>query len=155
MALTEAPGEDDTNVATYTVVLNTAPAGNVTVTPVVSATAGVTVSPAALTFGTGTWSTEQTVTVTASQDDDAVDQDGEITHTVAGYAAGTVSPISVTVTDDDEQDAVFTGGPSYDEMEDTYSYTVTEGTDTSTYELALASAPHPSDAGGDGYDHCS
>ena len=73
--------------ATYTVVLDSQPTADVTIT--ISAGSAVTVSPTSLTFtpsGAGIWSTAQTVTVTAVDDD--IDNSGDarsagITHTVA------------------------------------------------------------------------
>ena len=55
----------------YTVVLDTEPTGPVTVT-VGGATVEVTVAPEILTFTMSDWSTAQTVTVSAAEDDDAV-----------------------------------------------------------------------------------
>ena len=92
---------------TYTVVLDFAPAGDVTVSPsVMPAVAGdtdVTVSPADLTFTASTWSTPQTVTVTAREDDDTVDDIATVTHAVMGVAElMTASSVSVEVTDSDK-----------------------------------------------------
>ena len=44
----------------------------------------VTVSPSPLTFTVDTWSTEQTVTVTAGQDADAADDTANLTHNPSG-----------------------------------------------------------------------
>ena len=58
--------------ATYTVVLDGAPAANVTIA-VAKQTGGddnLTFSPASLTFSTTNWNTAQTVTVSATEDDD-------------------------------------------------------------------------------------
>ena len=92
---------------TYTVVLNFAPAGAVTVSPsVMRAVAGdtdVTVEPADLTFTASTWSTPQTVTVTALEDTDTVDDIATVTHAVMGVAElMTASSVSVEVTDNDK-----------------------------------------------------
>ena len=58
--------------ATYTVVLESEPTGNVTVTPSVSGNSEVTVS-SALTFTPSDWDQAQTVTVSvAASDSDAV-----------------------------------------------------------------------------------
>ena len=92
---------------TYTVVLDTEPAGNVTVTLGGITNTDVTLDKTTLTFTTGSWDTAQTVRVTAEQDADAVDEEVvNIAHTVTsaddsdydGVAAGSVA---VTVTDDD------------------------------------------------------
>ena len=99
------------STATYTVKLNTAPPGNITVTPASADTAKATVS-GALTFTTGNWNTAQPVTVTGTQDTDANDETVDITHAVTGY--GRVSAgltVKVTV-DDDETNNVAAGAPA-------------------------------------------
>ena len=92
---------DEGGSGTYTVVLESEPDGNVTVTPR-SDDPGVTVSPADLSFDEGNWDAPQTVTVSAAQDGDAVDDTEAISHAVSGYGdvadGGTVT---VTVIDDD------------------------------------------------------
>ena len=86
---------------TYTVQLNTRPAGSVTVTPTSSAVGVATVS-GALTFTTGTWGTAQTVTVSGVGDDDSADDVATVTHGVTGYGSVTsAATATVTVTDDD------------------------------------------------------
>ncbi len=87
---------------TYTVVLDTEPAGTVVVS--ISADSGtappITFSPASLSFAPGTWSTPQTVTVTATEDDDAVGGTRTLSHTVSGYPGVTdVADVTVRVTD--------------------------------------------------------
>ena len=83
---------------TYTVVLDTQPSGDVTVT-IVDPTdnTDVTAEPATLTFTTTNWNTAQTVTVSAVQDTDATDDTATVTHTVSGYGS-VVTAASVTVT---------------------------------------------------------
>ena len=58
-------------------------------------------SPAPLTFTTTTWSTEQTVTVSAGQDDDAANDMATLTHVASGADYGSVDNaiLTVTVTD--------------------------------------------------------
>ena len=88
---------------TYTVVLDSEPAGQVTVTPAHSSgDSGVSVS-AALSFTASTWNTLQTVTVSAGEDLDAVDGTAVIGHTVSGADYGGVSAASVRVTVDDDE----------------------------------------------------
>ena len=70
-ALTIEEGGD----ATYTVRLDTQPTDSVTVTVNDPADTDVTAEPASLTFSASTWSTAQTVTVSAKQDDDAIDEE--------------------------------------------------------------------------------
>ncbi len=85
----------------YTVQLATAPTGMVTVA-IASTNADVTVSPAPLTFhasgSSKRWDTAQTVTVSARQDSDAVDDTATLTHTTGGVKAA-----SVTVAVDDDE----------------------------------------------------
>ena len=93
--------------AEYTVVLDTEPTGNVTVTvndP--TDNTDVTAAPASLTFDENDWSTPQTVTVSAVQDADGVNDTATVTHTVGGadYASETASDVSVTVVDDETPD---------------------------------------------------
>ena len=58
----------------YTVKLNTEPAGTVVVAidSGSGATTAITVSELSISFDSTTWSTAQTVTVTATEDDDAL-----------------------------------------------------------------------------------
>ena len=82
----------------YTVVLDTEPTGPVTVT-VGGAAGDVTVEPEELTFTTLNWSTAQTVTVTAAEDEDLiVDAPVTLTHTVSGGGYGGVAAPDVEVT---------------------------------------------------------
>lgn len=130
---------------TYTVVLDTVPSGNVTVTLSVDPSGEVTLGGVdannRLTFTTDNWSTEQTVTVTADQDDDAFGETVTISHTVAGYNAGSPPDVTVTVTDDDTKGIVVTDAT--DAGSGTFTTTVTEGS-TRVYKLSLASEPYPS-----------
>ena len=88
---------------TYTVVLDSQPTAEVTVTPSRrSGDTDVTVS-GALTFTAGNWDTAQTVTVSAAEDADANDDRASIGHAVAGgdYGSETAGTVSVTVNDDE------------------------------------------------------
>lgn len=88
---------------TYTIVLDSQPAANVTITPTSDNTQAATVS-AALTFTTGNWNTAQIVTVTGVQENnaDAADESLSITHMVSGYGSvTTAADVQVTVNDDD------------------------------------------------------
>ena len=93
--------------ATYTVKLNTQPTSDVVISVTASGNTDVTASPATLTFTTSNWSTAQTVTVRAAQDDDAVDDTAAIAHAVVAassaneFDAVTIAGVAVTVTDDD------------------------------------------------------
>ncbi len=95
-ALTVAEGSS----AAYTVVLDTEPSGEVTVT-VGGASGEVTVEPASLTFTTANWDTAQRVTVRAARDEDTTDDTATLTHGASGggYASVTIDSVAVTVTD--------------------------------------------------------
>ena len=93
--------------SSYTVVLTSQPTGqptgSVTVTPSRTGSPDVTVSPSPLTFTTGNWSTEQTVTVSAVHDPDAANDTARVSHAVSGadYEDETAPDVSVTVSEDE------------------------------------------------------
>ena len=97
--------EEDTTGDSYTVVLNTQPTANVTVTVAGHAGTDVTPSPTSLTFTTTTWGTAQTVTVTAGDDADTANDAVTLTHSAAstdtGYEGISIDGVTVTVTDND------------------------------------------------------
>ncbi len=91
--------------ATYTVVLDTQPVGNVLIS--VFASPGISAQPDELTFTPGNWQTAQTVTVSAAQDDDTTDGTAVIFHGIgagpgSAYVSVTVPGVNVSITDDDE-----------------------------------------------------
>ncbi len=94
---------EEGGASSYTLVLDTRPTAAVTVA--VSASAGdVTAEPSALTFTPSDWSTPQTVTVRAGEDDDAVtDADVTLNHgpSGGGYDSVSVDPVTVSVVDTD------------------------------------------------------
>ena len=93
--------------AAYTVVLDALPSGNVVIGVTASGSPDVTVDRATLTFSPSNWDTAQTVTVSAAQDADAVNDAASITHAVVDadsadeYDAVAVAGVSVTVADDE------------------------------------------------------
>ena len=96
---------DEGATGTYTVVLDSAPVAEVTVTPARSrGDTDVTVSRS-LTFTASTWAVGQTVTVMAGQDEDALNETAVIGNTVSGddygNASVTAADVSVTVNDDE------------------------------------------------------
>ena len=122
---------------TYTLMLTSAPAGNVTVTPQSSDPSAATVS-GPLTFTATNWQTPQTVTVTGVDDDIDNPNDQrtvEITHAVAGggYNDAEANDLQVTVTDDDS------AGISVSEASD--NATTTEAGGQVQFTIALASQP--------------
>ena len=88
----------------YTVVLDTEPTADVTVTIQVPEDADIAVDQIDLAFTADNWNTPQRVTVTAHHDDDAVaDEPVVLTHTVTGgdYEGVTAADVEVTITEDD------------------------------------------------------
>ena len=123
---------------TYTVRLKTTPeGGDVIVTPASPDDGAVTVS-AALTFTTANWNTEQTVTVTAAEDDDTTDETVTVTNTASGANYDSVSK-DVTVTVDDNDIPGVTITPT-DGM-----ITVNEGSSKDTYIYTVKLDTQPSD----------
>ena len=98
----------------YTVILNTQPTADVTVTVAGHAGTDVTATPATLTFTSTTWATTQTVTVTAGEDDDELNDTVSLTHsstsTDSAYDGITIAGVTVTVTDNDISVVTVSGG---------------------------------------------
>ena len=132
----------------YTVVLDTAPTGPVTVGITSSDADAVSRTPAALTFTAATWATAQAVTAAAQADFDGADERVTLTHGLttgaAEYADVRVAAVTVTVTDDDERGLV----------PDPTSLGVNEE-DTATYALALNTQPTGDVAVRIGSDHAA
>ena len=130
LTTTEAGG-----TATFTVVLTSAPTGDVTINLSSSDTTEGTV-PASLTFTAANFSVAQTVTVTGV--DDAL-VDGNVAYTIATtvtsgdptYAA--INPADVAVTNTDNDAAGITVTP-------TTGLTTTEAAGTATFTVVLTSA---------------
>ena len=89
--------------ATYTVVLDTEPTQTVTVTPSVSGSPDVTFTPPSLTFTPSDWDTAQTMTVSATEDDDASHDSSIVIHTAQGaeYASLADGELPVTISDNE------------------------------------------------------
>ncbi len=93
--------------ASYTVVLDTQPTNDVTIT--VAPSSGddedLTASPDTLTFKNSDWSIQQTVTVLAAEDADSENGTAQFTHTVAGpgtpYDGLTAPGVTATEIDND------------------------------------------------------
>ena len=88
---------------TYTVVLDTEPTDTVTVTPTVRGSPDLAFEPATLTFTASDWDTAQTMTVTATEDDDAYHDSSVVTHAAEGadYASLVGGELSLTVSDNE------------------------------------------------------
>jgi hypothetical protein len=132
LVTTEAGG-----VATFTVVLNELPSGDVTIAVSSDDTTEGTVSTALLTFTTGNWNVAQTVTVTGV--DDFAD-DGDIGYTLilatavgGGYDA--INPADVTATNTDNDTAGITVTPTATPL------VTTEAATTATFTVVLDSQP--------------
>ena len=97
--------EGDASGESYTVKLASLPSGSVTVAVSGHADSDVSVSATSLTFTTANWDTVQTVTVSAGQDADAVDDTVTLSHGASGGDYGSVSAVTVAVTVDDDETA--------------------------------------------------
>lgn len=80
MTLTEGDSTGDT----YTLVLDTQPSDNITLTVDTPTDSGISASPASVTFTPITWSTAQTITLTASTSSYIGDQHYYVSHEVEG-----------------------------------------------------------------------
>ena len=116
----------------YTLALNAAPTAEVTVG--ITSGGDVSVSPTSVTFNSSNWSTAQTVTVSAAQDDDAANDAVTLQHSVStsdsSFSGTTVADVAVNVTDD-EHAGVTVSVPAL---------TLTEG-GSGDYTLVLDAAP--------------
>jgi hypothetical protein len=120
----------------YTVVLTSQPTADVTVT--LGSSGQASAAPSPLTFNSGNWSSPQTVTVTAANDDFAEGPHADaITHTVASadgdYNGFSVPNVNVAITDNDVASVQITesGG----------STQVIEGGAGDSYDVVLTSEP--------------
>ena len=136
VTVTEEDGSGRT--ATYTLVLNTQPTAEVTITPASDDTSVAMVSDA-LTFTTMNWNTPQTVTVTGVDDDIDSDRTTSVTHPAAssdsGYDMVTIASVTVTVTNDDD------AGVTVTESGVDIDTTVGENDGEDTYTVVLTTQP--------------
>ncbi len=94
---------DEGGSVSYTVALGARPSGPVTVAVAVSEGAGVELSSASLMFSADTWNVAQSLTVTALEDADSVDETGSLSHTASGGGYDGVSAeVAVSVSDNDD-----------------------------------------------------
>src|SRR5437867_2901498 len=124
--------------ATFTVLLTSQPAANVTIGLSSNDLTEGTVAPTSVTFTSGNWNVAQTVTVTGVDD---FGVDGSVAYTVVtaaatstdeGYNGMDAADVAVTNTDNDT--AGITVSP-------TSGLTTTEGGGTATFTLVLTSQP--------------
>ena len=122
---------DEGGSETYTIVLEEQPTGRVTVTVAGHAGTDVRLSTTRLVFTRVNWPTPQTVTVTAGEDSDAVDETVTLTHDASGggFGAYVLPDVTVTVADND-------GGLHADPA----ALTIAEG-GNGTYGLTLTRRP--------------
>ncbi|MBF2758864.1 MAG: hypothetical protein ISN28_01130 [Ectothiorhodospiraceae bacterium AqS1] len=113
---------------TFSVSLSTTPKADVTIT--FSNLGDLILTPSSLTFTVANHAKVQTVSVSAGQDDDAIDDSDEITLTASGGFDAPAVMKSFTTTDDDE--AEFTSSAA--------SLIMTEGAST-TFTVRLATQP--------------
>ena len=97
--------EEDTTGDSYTVVLDSQPTANVVVTVAGHSGTDVLPAPTTLTFTSMNWETAQTVSVTAVNDADTVDETVSLTHaatsTDTDYDGITIAGVTVMVEDND------------------------------------------------------
>ena len=98
--------EQDTTGDSYTVVLDSQPTADVTISIGGQTGTGVTAAPSPMTFTPMNWGTAQTVTVTADDDADTVNDTVSLTHSVTAstdtdYSGITIAGVTVTVEDND------------------------------------------------------
>ena len=120
--------------SSYTVVLDSKPSSEVTLTISRSGDGDISPEVTSLTFGPASWNTPKTVRVSAAEDDDAVNDSATLAHSTTSsdttYDGLTVSDVAVSVTDDDPAGVRVT--PT--------SLTIPEG-GSRAYTVALTSKP--------------
>ena len=120
--------------ATYTLVLDAAPSGPVTVRIAASVERAVSVDPSPVTFSTSDWNEPRTVTVTAINDDgDTEDAEVVLSHTAAGggYDGVVIDDVAVTALDDDARSEIAFERAALDVLENAFAaeFTVVAVTD--------------------------
>ena len=157
--------EQDTTGDSYTVVLDSQPTADVTITIGGHSGTDVTAAPSPLTFTPMNWATARTVTVTAADDIDTATDTVTLTHTATStdpdYDAVAAS-VTVTVNDNDTTNTAPTFPSSTaargvaentaagqnvgavltatDDDGDTLTYTL-EGTDAASFDLVTTAGP--------------
>ena len=131
--------EGDTDGETLSVSLGVKPKAAVTITPSISDTDVATVTPASRTFTRSDYDTARMFTITAKNDDDALNDTATVTLTATGSDgyAGEAPTVSVTVDDDETAVIKIREGAG---SEDTTTLSVDEGT-TTNYEVRLLPVP--------------
>ena len=134
---------DEGDSAPYTVTLDSQPTADVTVSVGGFAGTDLSLDRTTLTFTDQDWDTAQTVTVTAGQDDDGVDETTRLIHTVTSldskYNGLTTVGVYVTVTDPDTQGLTMTLAHRNVDEGKQFTYTVvldTQPTSNVTIEIS-------------------
>ena len=138
---------DEGGSATYTVRLNTAPSGDVTVTPSISGSSDLDVQPASLTFGTGDWNVARTLTlsvagVTATPVED-FEEIADVTLTIpagatSGQATFDLLPVDDAIDETDETLRLTGTAPGLEaEPAAGLELTITDNDETPTVSLSL------------------
>ena len=132
----------------YSILPNTRPTGNLTVTISASESDPLTVQTDSarpgkqdrLTFTTGNFLTPQTVTVHVAEDLDDADEELSVSHSVTGYGGATPGDVSIIVRDNDEAGFQFATNVSALNLTVNEDQQVTEGA-TSTFGVRLRTLP--------------
>ena len=124
--------EDGTLGDTYSVVLRSAPASSVTITPTVPANQGLSISPASRVFTTANWATPQSFTLSGVDNGNNADRARTvtITHAATGGSTAAVHSVGVSMLAKDNARILLIDNPS-----------ITENGATATYRVALNRAP--------------
>ena len=140
---------------TYTIVLDSQPTADVTVTINDPSNTDVTAEPASLTFSSTDWNTPKTVTVNAAQDADADDETATVTHAVtstdSSYSGAPANSVAVSITDDEVTVTVQFGATTYEVVEgETVTVAVTLSADPErTVVIPLTHTPQGSTTSAD------
>ncbi len=132
---------------TYTVVLDSQPTHDVTITPGSSDGGAASFAPASYTFTPSDWNRARTFTVSGVADDDADNESVTITHSIDGfqdarYNGVSVSSLTVTVEDttqdENQQQQEEAPGPPVPGQTEPYNIQVTPGDGTLTVTWTVA-----------------
>ena len=108
--------EQDASGDSYTVVLDSQPTADVTISVGGQSGTDVTAAPTPMTFTTLNWATAQTVTVTAGDDADTTNDTVSLTHSAmssdSDYQGITIAGLTVTVADNDTGNTPAEGKPT-------------------------------------------